>query len=384
MFWMLASKGLISMVRRSMLDSVQRCSKEQMVVKQQSCITLQQQAMFLLDKMVPKCWTSHCLELIDLLQVCILNLSHERLDVQHTVKCLASYLSSPTKHAWTHLGRLIGYLQRTAGSGVQTQCTQPGMSLFEKLADSDKQNSNCSCLVESFADSASQGGKDLRSTSSAAHYVNGHLIHSSSRTQHVVSLSSTEAECSAMTSTCIDTIYVKHSLATRQIANKLGTSKLRHVQKKLVCVQSQVKSGVFTLKQIPTMWNPADLGTKGLNRRRHNMLLYLFGFVDEKGDRVGELDCREHKLQEASKSTIKRVKHKLPEDGPAFSSASSSKTAKQVLRLAMMQVVGALSQKAEPNALVKLGSADDQKFSMNFLLMICFAMVVIALMAIMI
>ena len=89
--------------------------------------------------------------------------------------------------------------------------------------------------------------KDPRSTSSAAHYINGNLIHSSSRTQHVVSLSSTEVEYYAMTSTCTDTIYVKHILefllsreveaqvkvdnsATRQISNKLGTSKLSHVR----------------------------------------------------------------------------------------------------------------------------------------------------------
>ena len=104
---------------------------------------------------------------------CILYLSHDRSDVQHTVKCLASYLSSPTKHAWTQLGRLIGYLQHTAGYGVQMQCTQPGMSLFEKLADADQQNSSCSCLVESFSDSDWQEGKDLRSTSSAFHYLNG-------------------------------------------------------------------------------------------------------------------------------------------------------------------------------------------------------------------
>ena len=81
--------------------------------------------------------------------------------------------------------------------------------------------------------------------------------------------------------------------ATRQIANKLGASKLRHVQCKLLWAQSQVKNGVLTLKQIPTMWNPADLGTKGLNRRRHNMLLYLFGFVDEKGEWVGELEYQD-------------------------------------------------------------------------------------------
>ena len=143
---------------------------------------------------------------------CILYLSHERSDVQHTVKCLASYLSAPTEHAWAQLGRLIGYLQRTVGYGVQMQITRPGVSLFEKLADSDKPVGEHQCLVESFSDSDWQGGKDLRSTSSAAHYVNGNLIHSSSRTQHVVSLSSTESEYYAMTSTCIDTIYIKHIL----------------------------------------------------------------------------------------------------------------------------------------------------------------------------
>ena len=59
---------------------------------------------------------------------CILYLSHERLDVQHRIKCLASYLSSPTQHAWTQLGRVIGYLLRTSGYGVQMmRGTQPGM-----------------------------------------------------------------------------------------------------------------------------------------------------------------------------------------------------------------------------------------------------------------
>ena len=130
------------------------------------------------------------------------------------------------------------------------------------------------------------------------------------------------------------------------------------------------------------MWNPADLGTKGLNRRRHNMLLYLFGFVDEKGERVGELEYQEHKFQEAPKSITKRVKHELPEDSHSFGSASSSKTAKQVLPLAMMQVVGALSQKAEPNALVEFQNLDNHVLLMTNLEWFCFALVVISLMAI--
>ena len=331
---------------------------------------------------------------------CILYLSHERSDVQHTIKCLASYLSSPTQHAWTQLGRLIGYLQRTSGYGAQMRGTQPGMSLFEKLAEAGKQNCEYSCLVESFSDSDWQGGKDLRSTSSAAHYINGNLIHSSSRSQHVVSLSSTEAEYYAMTSTCIDTIYIKHILeflldcdveaqvkvdnsATRQIANKLGTSKLRHVQGKLLWVQQQVKNGVLKLKQIPTMWNPADLGTKGLTKRRHNMLLYLFGFVDERGEHVGDVEFHELKLQEASKNAIKKVKLVLP--SVLSQSSSSSQVAKQVVRMAMLEMVGALGQTVavddsiEPNAISEDGGVDP---ILNFQTvgLVCFAGVMLALM----
>ena len=97
---------------------------------------------------------------------------------------------------------------------------------------------------------------------------------------------------------------------------------------------------------------------------------------------LGELEYQEHKFQEASKSIIKKVKHELPEDSHSFGSASTSKTAKQVLRLAMMQVVGALSQKAEPNALVEFISLDDHIVLMTSLEWFCFALVVISLMAI--
>ena len=70
---------------------------------------------------------------------CIVYIARERSDVQHTVKCRASYLSFSTEHAWQQLGRLIGYLQRTLGYGVQVQRSQPGTSLCEKLAESGNQ-----------------------------------------------------------------------------------------------------------------------------------------------------------------------------------------------------------------------------------------------------
>ena len=92
-----------------------------------------------------------------------------------------------------------------------------------------------------------QGGGNARSTSSGCDFVNAPLVHTSSRTQHVISLASTESEFYAATSGAIDTIYFKHitesqtipfiltdNSASRQIACKLGTSRSRHVNGRLL------------------------------------------------------------------------------------------------------------------------------------------------------
>ena len=176
----------------------------------------------------------------------MLYISHERCDIQFTTKCLASYLKSSTKNSWQYLGRLLGYLNGTADYGVCMVNTNPGVSLFEKL--NGEVESDCSkCLVETFTDADWQGGGNAKSTSAGCHFVNGLLVHTSSRTQHVISLSSTESEFYATTSGAIDTIYLKHiteflsenpttanvltdNSASRQISCKLGTSRFKACQ----------------------------------------------------------------------------------------------------------------------------------------------------------
>ena len=115
-------------------------------------------------------------------------------------------------------------------------------------------------MIESFSDANWGGNRDSRSTSSAQHFVNGQLVHSSSRNQHCIALSSTESEYYSLVSCAIDTLYLKHILefmfpsknvvatvyvdnsACRQIANKLGTGRLRHIQGKLLWIQRMTKS----------------------------------------------------------------------------------------------------------------------------------------------
>ena len=304
----------------------------------------------------------------------LLYISHERADIQYSTKSLASYLKSPTTHSWLQLGRLLGYLKFTEAFSLFLSKSSPGTSLFEKLNGVvEVSDSRAHTLVETFTDSDWQGSRDLKSTSAACHFVNGNLVHSSSRTQHVISLSSTESEFYASTSASIDTIYLKNILsfllesevnaklhtdnsASKQIACKLGTSRLRHISGRLLWMQSKVREGVFKIIQVGTAWNPSDIGTKLLSRDRHLMILFMLGFVCD-GERIGEDQFLKQKQIEFSRRSIKMIKGMYGSssgsqvaEGSAMSSSFNSNLAKRILQVSILNVAGALGQAAvEPN-----------------------------------
>ena len=323
----------------------------------------------------------------------MLYISHERCDIQFTTKCLASYLKSPTKNSWQYLGRLLGYLKGTADYGVCMVNTNPGVSLFEKL-NGDVENGCNKCLVETFTDADWQGGGNAKSTSAGCHFVNGLLVHTSSRTRHVISLSSTESEFYATTSGAIDTIYLKHiteflsekpttaniltdNSASRQISCKLGTSRLRHVHGRLLWIQSKVRDGILKMVQVGTIWNPADIGTKNLPRDRHVMLLFMLGIVSD-GNPVGESVYLSQKQQEFNKRTIRSIKNLFfQNENNLFprGTAQQGLYAKQVLRIAVAQTAIALGQAMdvmEPNSKLldsqPLGAMNNSYVSYDFLL----------------
>ena len=56
--------------------------------------------------------------------------------------------------------------------------------------------------------------------------------------------------------------------ATKQISNKRGTGKLRHVSGKLLWIQGQVSMKVLEVKQVSTLLNIGDVGMKPLGKGR--------------------------------------------------------------------------------------------------------------------
>lgn len=144
--------------------------------------------------------------------------------------------------------------------------------------------------------------------------------------------------------------------ASRQIACKLGTSGWRHVNGRLLWIQSKVRDNVLKMVQVGTLWNVADIGTKNLPRDRHVMLLYMLGIVDS-GSPVGESVYLAHKQQDCDKRSIRSIKSMFVQNdsnGSVFPCSTSQQGmfAKQILRIAVAQTALALSQAMdvyEPN-----------------------------------
>lgn len=199
----------------------------------------------------------------------ILHTSHDRGDMQFSAKTLAAYLQRPTANAWSMLGRVVGYLKFTEGYSMATHETSPGLSLFARLGGSDVETNKL--LVESFID-ADWGTK---STSCGLPYVGGNMVCSTSRSQKAISLSSTESEWLAAVPTTIDALYIRHILqfllseppeqvlrvdntAVIAISTNLGTSRLKHIEGKLLRLQSKVSSQIVNLTSVSIHYNVAE------------------------------------------------------------------------------------------------------------------------------
>ena len=280
-------------------------------------------------------------------------MAQERYDLQYATKTLASCLKNPTKEAWIALGRLIGYLRFSDQFGLKMKRTCKGCTFMEsQIGVVDEKPSN---LLETFSDSDWSGAGDMKSTSSAVHMLNGVVIHSTSRSQKCKPLSSTEAEWYAASSSTCDGLYLQHIVefltdnncdrlhlytdnsAVRMLSLKCGVGRLRHIKGRMLWLQEKMANGELEIKQVQTAWNVADLNTKGLSRDRFLGLLFMLGFVNEKGNGVGEYEYSRMLHKESMKQHVKVIAQNLKHDGgfngAGVSSLHVSKVSKKVLRI---------------------------------------------------
>ena len=277
-------------------------------------------------------------------------LAQERYDLQYTTKTLASCLQNPTKAAWTLLGRLVGYLRFSGEFGLKMIKTKKGSNFAEvNLGVFDEKQMN---QLEVYSDSDWSGGGDMKSTSSAVHILNGIIVHSTSRSQKCISLSSTEAEWYAASASVCDAYYLQHIIefmtdgccdtlvlhtdnsAVRMLSLKFGAGRLRHIRGRMLWLQQKMSNHELIIRQVPTLENIADLNTKGHGKHRFLCLMYLFGFVTAKGARVGEDEFAKFQAKQVAKQHVKLIGQVLKDDvknGCPVSSVNT--TAKRVLRV---------------------------------------------------
>ena len=244
-------------------------------------------------------------------------LSQERIELGYVIKQLAGGMSSPTCGHLQVMKRLIGYLKATLGNYNHLDLPTYGKGIHHQY--------DSKWVLESFTDSDWSGDRtSRRSTSSCVHCLNGIIIFHSSRGQKVVSLSSAEAELHGLVSGATDGIALRICLeflmdvkvfhiclmdnsATRQIANKRGSGRLRHVSGKLLWVQDQTSSKTMEVKQISTLLNIGDIGTKPLGKSRLQALMFWCKIYNKDGTPIGEDEASRVKEANINKAKIMRV-----------------------------------------------------------------------------
>ena len=291
-------------------------------------------------------------------------MSQERFDIQYAVKTLACDLKNPTQQSWSSLGRLVGYLRQTDQFALKMDSKTIGTSFMQAVmgSDGDQKRKN---LLEVFTDSDWSGSGDMRSTSSAIHVLNSAVIHSTSRTQKCISLSSTEAEWYSASSAVCDAMFLHHILsfqtngnietlclhtdnsAVKMLAVKLGSGRLRHIRGRLLWLQQRVSCGELVIRQVKTLYNVSDLNTKTLNKDRFMCFLYMLNLVCNE-QRVGADEYERMQAKEVIKGQVNMMCRLISEhnDERQPRNHSSNKAAKQVLRILSTFSLMAISEGA--------------------------------------
>ena len=177
--------------------------------------------------------------------------------------------------------------------------------------------------LELFSDSDWASCKvSRRSTSSGLIFLNGCLIHSHSRSQTSVSLSSMEAGILAATSLLTEAIYVKQvlqflvndigglgsqrcaemrlrldSTSAQAFFTRLGPGRAKHLSARLLWTQQAMRRQWFVVDKFSTKENPVDLNTKALSKERREFLIKRVGLVCERFEDDEEVPYQGKKRQ---------------------------------------------------------------------------------------
>lgn len=201
-----------------------------------------------------------------------------RPDIAYSVSYLSQFNNCYNYTHWTYAKRILRYLLYT-----KKYCL--------KYINTD-------CDLQGFVDSDwASDAIDRKSYTGFCFVLSGSAISWQSRKQRTVSLSSTEAEYTALSEASreavylrkliheiTDTLYVIDLYCDNQSALKLALSnqshnRSKHIDVRYHYIRDVVKYKCVKIKYIPSEDMPADILTKGLCPLKHYKFMNLLGIV---------------------------------------------------------------------------------------------------------
>ena len=191
-----------------------------------------------------------------------------RPDITNAVRAVARYAHTPSERLWKAIMQILSYLKGTKGLGI-TYVRGSGLGL-EVYADAD------------YADKAN----DRRSVSGIAVTLGGTVVSHASKTQHVVSLSTSEAEYIAAGDGVKEALFVRAVLsfiapetrgasikvlednqgAKALIENPLSSARSKHIDVRFHFIRDLFRMRKISVEYVASAEQHADILTKALSR----------------------------------------------------------------------------------------------------------------------
>ena len=188
-----------------------------------------------------------------------------RPDISHALSLISRYMASPGKEHWKAAKWVLRYLNGTLEVGL----------MYGKNKETNEAG------LWGYVDSDYAGDLDRRRSQTGYMFMlNGCLISWKASLQHVVALSTTEAEYTAATEAVKEALWLKGLISELGIPQKVVDihcdsssaiylsrnpahhEKTKHIDIKLHFIRNVISRGVVKMVKIHTSNNPADMLTK--------------------------------------------------------------------------------------------------------------------------
>ncbi|CAE7237703.1 GIP [Symbiodinium sp. CCMP2592] len=252
----------------------------------------------------------------------LMYLASDLLACQFGIRFLSTHAHKPTEGCWKLLRHLTAYVNCHKSHVLGLAKPQLGQGLICNRVSEQKTS-----ILEMFSDSDWSGDKKTRKSVSACCILwDGQLLHSSSQTQKVISLSSCEAEYNSLVAGSATAILLKNCIihlcpelhialtclcdnaAARSLGNRQGVGRTRHIDGKLLWLQQMTQEKMLDISPVGTAENVGDLPTKPLKPERVEFILARLNVRDKDCGYalVGNAHLLDHRTRHHVSRIVKR------------------------------------------------------------------------------